>query len=250
MPNRPTLAPNLATTLILAIALACVMAALPPAPVIADDFSYSWQDGDSEAGVRLYTSEVQRHGYDVVKGTAAVPFPARHLLDILQAFERYTQWYYRAADVRVLSAPEKVPEVSVAADGAFTDIPSGGPWLLYFRQRTPPLADRWTILRCGFRRGPGGSLRVDFHTQRARGFRAPKDAVHMQLHGYWQLKPLGTARTLVTFMIDADPDTSVPAFLVDPELRAIVVETLGGLQRQALALRRKPAAAVADSSPR
>jgi len=218
--------------------------------VTANDASYSWRTDGTEEGVRVAISEVERHNYDVIKGTVTLPFAVRPLLDVLQAFERYTRWYYNAAEVRVLSAPRTVPEIAVDADGALSHVPASGPWILLFRQHTPPLSDRWTILRCHFDKGPGGSVRATFHSQPPHigaGHKPAGDAVYMQLHGYWELRPLGPARTLVTFVIDADPDTSVPTFLVDPELRAIVVKTLAGLKRQALALGPKPTASAAHS---
>jgi hypothetical protein len=178
---------------------------------------------------------VPRHSFEAVKGTSVLNVPSRQLLSILQAFEGYTQWYYRAAEVHVLSAPKNVPEVSIAPDGSLTHVPSGGPWLLSFRQRTPPLDDRWTVLHCAFRAGPQGSLLVEFRSVKHEKT-APEGTVPMDLRGYWQLKPLSATRTEVTFMLDVDPQTSVPAFLVDPQLRDVVVETLRGLLRRASAL--------------
>lgn len=55
----------------------------------------------------------------------------------------------------------------------------------------------------------------------------------MQLRGFWQLTPLDRVRTAVTFVLDVDPHTGAPAFLVDPVLHETAVETVRGWQRVA-----------------
>jgi ribosome-associated toxin RatA of RatAB toxin-antitoxin module len=72
----------------------------------------------------------------------------------------------------------------------------------------------------------------------------------MDLRGYWQLRPLDATRTEVTFMLDVDPKTSVPAFLVDPQLQDVAVETLRGLERQAGKLAQQAGPRAASSGGR
>lgn len=211
-----------------------VLAAALPRTVTAQSHGYSWSFAGTDGGVRVAQSSVTRHKFDAIKASVIARSPVARLFTILQDFEQYTAWYYRVADVRVLRRPETALRLTVNRDGRISHAP-GAPWVLYFRQRTPPLEDRWTVLQCELRAGPGGSLRIAFRSAPGYPYRAPQDATRMSLRGYWQLRPLGDARTEVTFMVDVDPNTSAPAFLVDPQIRDAVVETLRALQRRARA---------------
>ena len=53
----------------------------------------------------------------------------------------------------------------------------------------------------------------------------------MEVRGYWLVRPKGKTHTEVTFMVDADPNTIVPAFFVDPELHNVVTQTLLNLRK-------------------
>lgn len=83
------------------------------------------------------------------------------------------------------------------------------------------------MLRCLVRAAAGGALVVEFRSLPSRD--SIDGAVRIDLRGYWQLRPLNTEETEVTLMVDADPKTSLPDFLVDPELRSVVIQTLRAL---------------------
>ena len=185
----------------------------------AEEATYSWKTGAAQSEVRVSISAVRRHAYDAVKVTTNVPASTARVLAILKAFETYTQWYHRAAEVRVLQRPA-APTGEVA-------------WTLFFRQHAPPLDDRWTILRARLRTEPKGSHFIEFHTIQ-HPFTPPEHTVHMDLRGYWKLRPLGPGRSEVTLMIDVDPNTAVPAFLVDPQLHEAATHTLAALRARAL----------------
>jgi hypothetical protein len=194
---------------------------------------YRWEADDDAHGLHVFTSEVTEHGYDAVKVMGTLPLALAPLLAALQDFPAYPRWYHHAAAVRELSHPSTPPSLQVLPDGRIGALQSSGPWLLLFVQHTPPLTDRWAILQCVMRPGPQGSVRFEFHSQPTHPELAPRDAVRMQLRGFWQLTPLDRARTAVTFVLDVDPNTGAPAFLVDPVVRETAVETLRGLQRVA-----------------
>jgi hypothetical protein len=196
---------------------------------LAKGWEYSWTLVETHSGVQLFTSRAQRHSYDAVRGTAVVPVEASRVISALQAFERYTAWYHNAAEVRVLRLPSSIAAIGFGADGSITHVPETGPWVLYIRQHAPHLEDRWALLRCGLRAGPSGSIIVDFHSLR-RAQPENEDAVQMELRGYWLVRPRGSKRTEVTFMVDADPNTIAPALFVDPELRKVVTQTLLNLR--------------------
>ena len=209
-------------------AAVALLVLLQTQPAHAQPPVYSWRARDADPNIRLSTSASPRHRFDAVKATAIVSASASHLLAVLQAFEHYPLWYYRASEVRVLQRPQTLPEVAVEPDGKLTRVPSAGPWLLHFRQRIPAIADRWTLLRCGLRAGAHGSVLMEFHS--VKPAYDVEGAVRMELRGYWQLRPLTARQTEVTFMLDVDPNTLAPAFLVDPELRDVVVQTLRQMQ--------------------
>jgi ribosome-associated toxin RatA of RatAB toxin-antitoxin module len=193
---------------------------------------YHWEHDETQAGVSVYTSAVPDHAYDAIKATTTFALPVQALFGVLRDFERYPRWYHRCAQVRVLREPAATASLPVREDGQLGEFARTGPWLLFFQQHTPPLDDRWAVLRCEYRPGPDHSLWVEFHALEQYAFDAPESAVRMSLRGYWQLQPLAPARTRVTFMLDVDPRTSAPAFLVDPVLRETVVQTLRDLQRE------------------
>lgn len=201
-------------------------------PSYAQTSAYAWRprDTDAQDKIRLSTSASPGHRFDAVRASVVLAAPASQLLSVLQAFEHYTLWYYHAAKVRVLRRPERLPAVTVGTDGQLGNVPDVGPWLLHFQQSVPAIADRWALLRCAIRAGKAGSILVEFRSVEP-AYDVP-DAVRMKMHGYWQLKPLTATHTEVTFMIDVDPNTLAPAFLVDPELRDVVVQTLRGLQKR------------------
>ena len=195
---------------------------------------YHWQHDETEAGIAVYTSAVPDHSFDAVKATATFALPLQALLDVLRDFEHYPRWYERCARVRVLREPAVMTPLPIREDGQLGELARTGPWLLFFQQHTPPLDDRWAVLRSEYRPGPDNSLWIEFHSLEQYAFRAPESTVRMTLRGYWQLQPLAPERTRVTFMLDVDPRTSAPDFMVDPVLRATVLQTLRDLQREAL----------------
>lgn len=197
---------------------------------LAETGKYVWTRIESDQGIELFTSPAERHNYDVVRATAIIPAQASRVISALQAFERYTTWYHNAAEVRVLRLPTTIAAVGFADDGSITHVPNTGPWVLYIRQHAPPLEDRWAILRCELRAGPSGSVLIEFQSLR-RAQPRHDGAVEMALHGYWMVRPRGRSRTEVTFMVDADPNTALPALFVDPELRNVVTQTLLNLQK-------------------
>jgi hypothetical protein len=197
---------------------------------LAEGAAYTWTHVETHNGVQLFTSRAERHSYDVVRGTAVIPVEASRVIAALQAFERYPAWYHNAAEVRVLRLPTTVAAIGFGADGSPTHVPETGPWVLYIRQHAPHLEDRWTLLRCGLRAGPSGSIMVEFHSLR-RTQASHEEAVQMDLRGYWLVRPRGRTHTEVTFMVDADPNTIVPALLVDPELHNVVTQTLLNLRK-------------------
>ena len=204
---------------------------------------YRWEADDEAHGLRVFTSEVAEHGYDAMKITATLPVPVLPLLEALQDFSAYPSWYHHAAAVSELSRPPSPPAVRVQSDGRLEQVGPAGPWLLLFVQHTPPIADRWAVLRCFMRPGPQGSVRFAFHSEASHPELAPQGAVRMRLHGFWQLTPVDRAHTAVTFVLDVDPNTGTPAFLVDPVLRETAIETVRGLQRVGAERARRPAAA-------
>lgn len=216
-----------------ALGLWTLFAALPAALVSAEEHRYSWAPADAQDGIQVFTSIVTRHNYDAVKASSIMPVPAAQVFEVLRAFERYTSWYHRLADVKVLSEPRALAAVGFAPDGSLDHVVTSEPWILFLRQRTPPLEDRWTLLHCKLRAGARGSLLIDFHSLKG-AHRGPEDAVYMDMRGYWRLQPLGAARTEVTFMVDVDPNTAAPAMFVDPELRGVVTETLTSLRKVVL----------------
>ena len=196
----------------------------------AEGSTYSWTLLDTHNGVQLFTSHAAQHSYDAVRGTSVIPVPAPRVIAALQAFEHYTAWYHNAAEVRVLLRPKTDAAISFGADGSLAHVPQMGPWVLYIRQRAPHLEDRWALLRCELRAGPSGSVMIEFRSLR-REQSEHEGAVQMALRGYWLVRPRGTTHTEVTFMVDVDPNTIVPALFVDPELHAVVLQTLLNLRK-------------------
>jgi hypothetical protein len=192
--------------------------------------TYTWERADAQFGFAVYTSGAPNHSYDVIKVVAMLDVPLRILLGALEDFERYPNWYYDCSRVRVLTRPAMAAQVALRADGTIESVSSAAPYALLFVQRVPPLDNRWAIVRASMRqRGTG--LVIDFQSLDTDARRGPSGAVRMRLHGAWTLAPLTRNRTQVTFLLDVDPNVSMPAFLVDPRLREIAVETVHGLQR-------------------
>jgi|GEM_PF-4404241 len=207
-----------------------VAATLSAATAVADGSRYAWTAAETRDHIQVFTSEVASHSYDAVRAKAVITAPAARVIAMLQQFERYSSWYHRVSEVRIVRQPKAMPEIGIGSDGSLLHVPDTGPWILFLRQHTPPLDDRWALLRCGLRAGPRGTLLIEFNSLQ-RAFAEPKDAVRMDLRGYWELRSIGPSHTEVTFMLDVDPNTVVPALFVDAELRDVVVITLQNLRK-------------------
>lgn len=217
----------------------CICAALAlalqsPLGSAAEAPGYTWKPTDSRKGVKLFTSDDHTLSYDAVKGITVLPVAAPRLLAVLRAFENYPAWYTDCVEARLIKAPSSVPAQSEAAAA---DDPmryaSGSTWQLYVRQSASPLGDRWAVLESQLRHGPKGSVTFTFNTLDKHPYKPPTDLTRMRLRGFWELRPLGPARTLVTFVLDADPNVSIPAFLVNPAIEDKVVDTLLSLLKEA-----------------
>jgi Polyketide cyclase / dehydrase and lipid transport len=190
------------------------------------DAALPWAYYTTRDGIALYTSDVPDHPYPAVKGSLVLPSGAEPIYMALYDFDHYPRWYHHCAEVRTLSAPSTQPSITLLEDGRFGSISAGGTWELFFRQRTPPLDDRWAVLRCTYRQGPRHSLLVEFASVEPHPFKPPPDVTRMHLHGYWLLEPVDREHTRVTFELAVDPHTGAPGWLVNPVLRDTVRETL------------------------
>jgi Polyketide cyclase / dehydrase and lipid transport len=208
------------------VLLACLCASAGGGALAQSDAALPWAYYTTRDGIALYTSDVPDHPYPAVKGSLVLPTGAEPIYLALYDFGHYPRWYHHCAEVRILSAPATQPSIPLLTDGRFGPIPAGGPWELFFRQRTPPLDDRWAVLRCTYRQGPRHSLLVEFASVEPHPFKPPPGLTRMHLHGYWLVEPIDREHTRVTFELAVDPHTGAPGWLVNPVLRDTVRETL------------------------
>lgn len=198
---------------------------------------YAWSLSDTRDGITLYTSDAPAHSYDAVKAVVTLAVAPDALVAVLREISAFPGWYAGCKQTRVLEAPRVTLPIQLAADGRFLPVAGQESFVLYFLQDLPVVNDRWAILRNTLRFGRDGSLTVEFHSLDRYPYKGPADTARMRVSGAWTLAPLSPTRTRVSFMLDIDPALSTPAFLVDPELHDIAVNTVAGLR--AVARRRK-----------
>lgn len=224
-------------------ALIALVAALASAPGVARAREPKWALEERVGHVALYTAEVEAHGYDVVKAVVTLPVPAAPIVAMLRDFADYPRWYHACKQVRVLERPSSVSPLQLDGRGRFIPHAASESYLLLYLQDASPLDDRWALV-VNTLRIEHGALVIDFHSVTRPGVHGPAHAVPMRLHGRWELSPLAPNRTRVTFVLDVDPNTSTPAFLVDPQIHDIALRTLQNLDRALTRPRHDPTAAV------
>jgi ribosome-associated toxin RatA of RatAB toxin-antitoxin module len=190
---------------------------------------YTWEREDSQYGFSIYTSEAPDHGYDALRLIATLDVPLSRVFAKLQDFEGYPSWYYNCRRVQVLQRPADMARVVFKDDGSPSALPEGR-YALLLVQRAPPLEDRWAIVRATTTIA-GRSVVIEFQSLDAAAPQAPAQGVPMRLRGTWKLTPLTRNRTRVALVIDVDPNVSLPAFVIDPQLEIVAVKIMQGLQR-------------------
>jgi hypothetical protein len=190
---------------------------------------YTWEREDSQHGLSVYTSDVPEHSYDALRLVTALDVPLRHVFARLEDFEHYPSWYYSCRRVQVLQRPADVERTAFKDDGSPAALPKGH-YTVLLVQHAPPLEDRWAIVRASMTIS-GRSVVIEFQSLEGAEPRVPPDGVRMRVRGTWKLTPLTESRTRVALVIDVDPNVSLPAFVVDPQLQTVAVEIMRGLQR-------------------
>jgi ribosome-associated toxin RatA of RatAB toxin-antitoxin module len=190
---------------------------------------YVWERGDSQHGFSIYTSDAPDHNYDALRLIATLDAPLQRVFAKLQDFEGYPSWYYNCRRVQVLQRPHDGGNLVFRDDGSPSAVP-GGRYAVLLVQRAPPLEDRWAIVRATTTLA-GKSVVIEFQSLDAAAPQAPAEGVRMRLRGTWKLTPVTRSRTRVALVIDVDPNVSLPAFVIDPQLEAVAVEIMQGLQR-------------------
>lgn len=193
---------------------------------------YTWEREASQYGLSLYTSNAPGHSYDALRLVTTLDVPLSQVFAKLQDFEHYPSWYYNCRRVQLLQSPADVGRTAFKDDGSPEALPAGH-YKLLLVQRTPPLEDRWAIVRASMTIS-GSSAVIEFQSLEGAAPGVQPDGVRMRLRGSWKLSPLTQNRTRVALVIDADPNVSLPAFVVDPQLQTVAVEIMQGLQRTLL----------------
>jgi hypothetical protein len=195
--------------------------------------AYKWSYDKTSEAIALFTSDAPHHSFNAVQAVATLDAGPETLVSILREISAYPSWYGRCAQTRVLERPVAKLPIRLAPDGKF--IPSGRAesYTLYFLQDVPVVADRWAAIRNKVRFGRDGSLVIEFRSLDQYSYQAPSGTVRMRVLGYWILRPLSPTRTRVIFVLDIDPVLSVPAFLVNPVLRGVAIDTVAGLRKMA-----------------
>ncbi len=196
---------------------------------------YRWQHADTQDGIVLYTSTVPEHSYDAVKAVVTLEAPPEKVLAILRQIERYPRWYHGCKQTRVLERPPTLATVQLTADGRFIGNAVNESYLLFFLQDAPMLDDRWALVQNTVQVERDGSLAISFRSLDTRPYAAPHSSVRMRLRGQWLLSPLSRTRTRVSFVLDIDPSTDMPTFLVNPKIHQTAVQTLRNLRELASA---------------
>jgi hypothetical protein len=192
---------------------------------------YNWEAEDSQYGFAVYSSTVPDHDYDVTKVVAVLDVPVLTLVHALQDFANYPRWYYQCIGAQVLERPKASQHLHVSDNGQIDALSDPQSFTLFILHRPGALDDRWAIIRTEARLSTKHELVIEFQSLDNYAYHAPAESVRMRIRGAWTLFPIGPHRTRVSFILDSDPNTSTPTFLVDPKLAEIAIETMRGLQR-------------------
>jgi hypothetical protein len=194
------------------LALALAAAAGPAAA------GQPWEYVLTRDGVVVHQRTVPGRGFPTFRGLGIVNSDMFQVLAVLRDVNRHSQWMERSAETYMI---EKTDEFHYTVYGR-TD----APW---------PVSDRDAVFR--------SAVKVDYrrkvvtvHFWAVRSRRKPpvKGVVRMtRLRGYFRFRALGKDRTYVTYVVDADPQGSIPGWIARLATRTLPVGTISNLRRQA-----------------
>lgn len=164
-------------------------------PLTAQD--EGWELSKQEEAISVYTRDIQGTNFKEVRSTTQMNIAADDLLEMINDYSSIEPWRYKVEEMRLLDGDPMESHH------------------LYFALNMPiPLSDRDFILQIEPEKKPDGLILINFQAVSDQ-MPEQKGKVRMnKMEGFWELKPLGSNSTQVTYQYLSDP-AGVPAWIVN-----------------------------------
>lgn len=177
-------------------------------------YAGAWKLARNEAGIKVYTQEVEGQALDKFKAVGVVKAPLAVIVEVLKDVNNYHKWY---GDCKSQKELKKYSELDS---------------LVYHVQKVPVISNRDVVVR--------GKITVNYRkgtaSQVMRGIKSSYGTksgnVRMPfMQGSFVMKRLSATSTRVTYTMHADPGGSVPGWLANSTAKKQPFKTLIGLRK-------------------
>lgn len=171
-----------------------------------------WKLSKQEDNISVFTRNVAQTNLKEVRSVTKMDIAVPDLLEIVNDYSSIEPWRYKVKEMKLL-------------DGD----PMGAHYLYFVLDLPIPLSDRDFILQIGIERKVDGRILINFQAVSDQ-LPEQKGKVRMnKMEGFWELKPLNSGATEVTYQYLSDP-AGVPAWIVNLFTVNAPFQALAGLK--------------------
>ena len=185
-------------------------------PAFADE-TPKWEKVSHEDGVLVHQKEQPGSDLPAFRGRGVVKAGILEILAVLDDGDRAKEWMHRCVESVVVERSSDFERVTYNKTDA--------PW---------PVSDRDVVVRSKMTLNPKTkTVLIRFRAIKHKKYPASEDTVRMtELSGHFKLKVINEKKTIVEYMVKANPGGSIPTWLVSEVSEDIPLDTIRGLRRQ------------------
>lgn len=194
---------------------ALLLTVLTTAPAAA---APKWEHVTTEDGIRVTSREVKGRDFPTFRGRGMVNANIYQVMAVLRDTKRHTEWMASCIDARMI---EKINEYE---------------YVVYSRTKAPwPVSDRDAVFKSKTTVDREKLIvTVKFWAVRSKRKRPVDGVVRMtRLRGSYKFTAKGWNKTLVDYMVDANPEGSLPGWIARLATKKIPLVTIQRLRKQA-----------------
>ncbi len=171
-----------------------------------------WKLSKQADNISVFTRNVAQTNFKEVRSVTKMPIAASDLLELVNDYSSIQPWRYKVKEMKLL-------------DGD----PMGAHYLYFVLNLPIPLSDRDFVLQIETERKSDGRILINFDAVSDQ-LPAQEGKVRMnKMEGFWELKPLASNITEVTYQYLSDP-AGVPAWIVNLFTVNAPFQALSGLR--------------------
>lgn len=171
-----------------------------------------WKLSKQADKISVFTRNVAETNFKEVRSVTQMAIAAPDLLELVNDYSSIQPWRYKVKEMKLL-------------DGD----PMGAHYLYFVLDLPIPLSDRDFVLQIDTERKADGRILINFDAVSDQ-LPVQKGKVRMnKMEGFWELKPLSSGATQVTYQYLSDP-AGVPAWIVNLFTVNAPFQALSGLR--------------------